>query len=181
LDFSGFTKKLSSFDWRSLKRYASPQASEDLNVFLEKLPQNASQTMLMIAAVAWSAAGASGLFTAVQLQQLTQLRSDLQNAEAVQPRVPQIKDSPIDAKPVKDFADNIKDIYTGLSIKANGASIEITGKETSLFGQFREAIGHVQNGGSGWRVSIESFCVGRECKGQQPLRAVLTVNKVSVN
>lgn len=180
MDFTVLQKQLKNFDWRSLQKYTSPQAAEDLNVFLEKMPQNAGKTMLVIAGVAWAAAGAAGLYTTVQLQQLTQLRAELAEAKALQPTVPQIKDVPIDGKAVQNFVDGAKDIYTGLSIRSNGASIEITGKSTGLFGQFREAIGHVQNGGSGWRVSIDTFCVGRECK-KAPLQTVLKINKVSVN
>ena len=180
MDFAALQKQLKDFNWRSLSKYTSPQAAADFNTFLEKMPQNAGQTMLIIAGVAWAAAGASGLYTAVQLQELTKLRAELQSAEAVKPRVPEIKDVAIEEAAVKTFVDRISETYTGLSIKSNGASIEVAGKATGQFGQFREAVGHVQNGGSGWRVNIENFCVGRECK-TMPLRAVLKINKVSVN
>ena len=180
MDTKAVIDKLTKYDWRSLKKYASPQAAEDFNVFLEKMPQNAGNTMLIIAAIAWSAAGGTGLYTAVQLQQLTELRAELQGAQAVQPRVPQITDVAIDTKEIEFFVERTKDTYKGLSIKSNGASIEVAATATSAFGQFREAVGHVQNGGSGWRVNIETLCIGRECP-TSPLRAVLKINKVSVN
>lgn len=171
---------LKSFDWRSLKKYTSPQVSEDLNAFLEKLPQHSGQTMLIIAGVAWAAAGAIGLYTTVQMQQMTEFRAKLQEAQALQPIVPAIRDVPVNAKEVAEFVDKIKLIYTALSIKASGASILVTADSTASFGQFREAIGHIQNGGSGWRVSIDRLCVGRECE-RVPLAAALKINKVSVN
>jgi hypothetical protein len=171
---------LKSFDWRSLKKYASPQVSEDLNAFLEKLPQHAGQSMLVIAGIAWAAAGAIGLYATVQMKSMTELRAKLQEAEALKPVVPVVKDVAVNAQDVTTFVDKIKTIYTGLSIKANGASILITADNTSSFGQFREAIGHVQNGGSGWRVSIDRLCVGRECE-KFPLAAALKINKVSVD
>lgn len=174
------TKKLRNFDWRSLQKYASPQASEDLNKFLEKMPTNVGQTMLIVAAVAWSCAGALGLYTTVQLRQLTELRAGLQEADALQPVVPTITDVAIDAKEVGAFIDRIKGTYKDLDIRASGATVNITSKSTINFGQWREAIGHIQNGGSGWRVNIDNLCVGRECKGN-PLSASLKINKVSVN
>jgi hypothetical protein len=170
---------LKSFDWRTLKKYTSPQVSEDLNAFLEKLPQHAGQSMLMIAGVAWAAAGALGLYTTVQMQKITEFRAKLQEAQALKPVVPIIKDTSVNPKEVTEFVDKIKGIYTGLSIKANGATILITADNTGSFGQFREAIGHIQNGGSGWRVTIDRLCVGRECE-RVPLAASLKINKVSV-
>jgi len=51
-----------SFDMNSMQKYFSPKATEDLNVFLEKLPQNAGKTILIAAAIAWGMAATTGLF-----------------------------------------------------------------------------------------------------------------------
>ncbi len=178
-DMQALQRKIKNYDWRSLQKFTSPQAAEDLNVFLEKLPQNAGKTMLIIAGVAWGFAGAVGLFTTVQLQKITELRVALEEAEAVKPQVPQLIDEPVSAQAINDFVEKTKQIYTGLDIKASGQTIMITSKTTDAYGQFREAIGHVQNGGSGWRVSIDKLCVGRECPRDQ-LSAALRINTVSV-
>ena len=172
-------ESLKNFDWRSLQKFTSPQAAEDLNAFLEKLPQHAGQTMLIIASIAWAAAGGIGLYVTVQMQQLTELRAELQEAEALSPNVPEIKRVPVNKKLIADFVDKIKDIYTGLSINASGSSIVITAKSTAQFGQFREAIGHVQNGGNGWLVDVEKLCVGRACDKEQ-LAAALKINRVDI-
>ena len=178
-DMDAFQKKLKGFDWRSLQKYTSPKAADDLNTFLEKMPQNAGQTMLIIAGVAWAFAGAVGLFTAVQLQKITELRTAYEEANALQPVVPTINEMPVSASEVNNFVENAKEIYSGLDIKSSGASIVINARTTNAFGQFREAIGHVQNGGSGWRVNVDHLCVGRECE-KQPLTATLKINTVSV-
>ena len=180
MDFKAIQKKLASFDWRSLKKYTRPQAADDLNAFLEKLPQNTGQTMLIIAGIAWGAAGAVGLYTTVQLQKLTEIRAELQEAQALKPTVPKVKDVAVNAKEVEKFVKQMKGTYRGLEISASGPRIVMTATSTAAFGQFREAIGHVQNGGSGWRVNIDKFCVGRECQ-RYPLSASLRINKVSVN
>ncbi len=180
MDFNKITQSLKEFDWRSLKKYTSPKAADDLNLFLEKLPQNTGQTMLIIAGVAWAMAGAVGLFTTVQLQALTEVRAEFQDAQALQPTIPEIKDVPVNRAQVDNFAKRLKEIYTGLEISVSGSNITITGNSTRDFGQFREAIGHVQNGGSGWRVNVDRFCVGRECERYE-LYAMLKINKVSVN
>jgi len=166
-------------DWRSYKKYASPQATEDLNQFLEKLPQNAGQTMLIIAGVAWAAAGAIGLFTAVQLQKMSEIRIELAEADALKPIVPTIVDQAVNANTVKEFVERTKETYPGLELRATGPTIIINARGLSSFGQFREAIAHVQNGGQGWRVNIDRLCVGRECD-KTPLGAALKINTVSV-
>jgi hypothetical protein len=180
LDLGTLKKSLSSFNWRSLQKLTSPQAANDLNHFLEKLPQNAGQTMLIIAGVTWAVGGAMGLYTTVQLQQLTKLRAELQDAQSLLPAVPVIRDISVDRNSVAEFVARTKDTYKDLVINANGTSIVISADSTGKFGQFREAVGHVQNGGSGWRVSVDRLCVGRECD-KQPLTAALKINKVSVD
>ena len=171
---------LKKFDWRSLKKFTDPKAAGDLNAFLEKLPQNAGQTVLIAAGIAWAMAGGLGLYTSVQARQLIEVRAELVKAEALQPTVPKISDVPIDPNEVKAFVETVSKAYNGLNITANGSSIIITSPQTSSFAKFREAIGHMQNGGSGWRVNLEKLCVGRECGDQDKLGVSLKVNKVSV-
>ncbi len=169
-----------SFDFKSLQKYFTPKATEDLNVFLEKLPQNAGQTVLIAASIAWGIAAMAGLYTAIQTQNMIKLREELKETQALKPSVPKIKNVSIGKKDVESFVAKAKESYKGLDIKANGANILITAKDTRNFAEFREAIGHVQNGGNGWRVSLEKLCVGRECDKQYKLAASLKVNKVSV-
>lgn len=164
---------------RTLRQLTHPSAASDLGKFVEKLPVNAGNTMLMIAGVAWAVAGATGLYVTVQAQQLTELRTKLQDAKALQPIVPQIVDVAIAPAEVSKFAEQLKDVYPGVQVKAAGSEINISAQNTGSFGQFREAIGHVQNGGDGWRVAVSSLCVGRECKGP-PLQASLKINKVDI-
>ena len=170
---------LKSFDWRSLKKYASSQGAGDFNAFFDKMPQLAGQTALIAAGIAWASGAAFGLFATVQAKQLTQLRAHLRETESLKPGVPVIKNVPVAQADIDAFVTTLSGIYTGLSIKQQGASILITANTTSSFGQFREAIGHVADGGQGWHVSVDGLCVGRECD-QNKLSAQLNVNKISV-
>ena len=172
-------KSFKEFDWRSLNKYASPKAMDDLNIFLEKLPQNSSKSLLIVTAVIWSVAGALGLYTTVKMQELSELSVKREEAKALVPVVPKIENKPVNANAVKEFVDELQEIYKGLDIKGNSSNIIIRARSTAVYGQFREAIGHVQNGGTGWRVNVEKLCVGRECK-QYPLSAMLRINSVSV-
>ena len=157
-----------------------PQASEDLNRFLENLPNTAGQNALIAAGIAWAAAGALGLYATVQTQHMIELRAELKQVEALKPMVPRVTDVPVPAKDVKAFADDLSQIYRGLKIQASGSSIQISATDTARFAEFREAIGHAQNGGAGWRVSVDRMCVGRECD-KDKLIALLKINKVSVD
>lgn len=171
---------LKSLDLTFLKKLADPKLSGDLNAFLEKLPHNAGQTVLLAAGIAWAMAGALGLFTTIQVKQMTELRAKLKETQALKPTVPVIKDVAVDSAEVANFSKELKDIYKNLDITQSESSITITSNSTANFGQFREAVGHVQNGGVGWRVTLDKLCVGRECDNNQKLGAVLRVNKVSV-
>lgn len=169
-----------SFDFRALNRYLNPQASDDLNRFLEKLPQHAGNTALIAAGIAWAAAAALGLFAMMQTKQLTELRGQLEATEALKPVVPTLSMNPVAPEEIKPFGEAMKAIYTGLTINANGNVITIQSKDTSQFSQFREAIGHAVNGGANWKINVDSFCVGREC-AQNPLNAVLKVTKMRID
>jgi hypothetical protein len=171
---------LKSFDWHKYKRYFSPQAADDFNRFLEKMPQNTGQTVLLMAGIAWAAAAGIGLYTTIQVKSLTSMRAELKENKAVQPIVPKLSNVPVPQADVKSFVEILTATYPGLVIKQQGAEISITSKTTANFAQFRESIGHVQNGGNGWRVSVDKFCVGRECPRDQ-LSALLKISKVSVD
>ncbi len=171
---------LKSFDWRSLKKYLDPRAADDLNRFLERMPQTAGQTVLVAAAIAWAAAGIIGLYTTMQVQKLTELRIELQEASALQPPVPKISSAAVSAREIENFAQDLKKIYRGLDIRANGNTISLSAKATTSFPEFREAVGHLQNGGKNWDISITNLCVGRECAGQ-PLSASFRVNRSTVS
>ena len=170
-----------SVNWNGLfKKLTSSQSSHDLNVFLEKMPQTAGHTVLIAAGIAWAFAAALGLFTTVQIQNMTQMRADLKEAEALRPIVPTIRDVAVDPTEIANFVKDLTRTYPDLSIRSQGASIQISGKTTANFGQFREAVSHVQNGGSGWRVSVDRLCVGRECASDK-LAVLLKINRVSVD
>lgn len=171
---------LKSFDINKLKHLLSSQSSDDLNKFLEKLPQNAGHTVLVAAGIAWGMAAAAGLYVAVQTQTLTELRATLKETEALKPAVPKIKNVPIPEAQIKKFIESASKSYRGINLKANKSTIIISANSTANFTEFREALGHVQNGGDQWRVSLDKLCVGRECDNRTKLMASLKVNKVSV-
>lgn len=157
----------------------NPNTLDNLNIFLEKLPQNTNKTLLMLLASVWVCAGVLGLFATVKVEETTQLYVDKKEASAVLPAVPRIQDKAVSARDVKAFVDELQKTYKGLEIKGSSSNIVVTAKSTSMFGQFREAIGHIQNGGLGWRVNVDKLCVGKECK-PKPLTASLKINQVSV-
>lgn len=169
-----------NFDMSVLKKLMDPKSSGDLNAFLEKLPQNAGQTVLIAAGIAWAMAGALGLYASIQARALTELRAELKEAEALTPIVPAIKDVPIGTADIEAFIKKASPNYSGLNFQVKGSTIIITSQQTSNFAKFREAIGHMQNGGSGWRVTLDKMCVGRECGNNDKLAIALKVNKVSV-
>lgn len=170
----------SLFNAGTLKKLTSSQSSKDLNVFLEKLPQNAGNNALIAAGIVWGVAAALGLVTMVKAQELTTLRAELKEATAITPSIPTIKEASVNEAQVKQFSEEFSNIYTGLQVRQNGSKIMITSGTTANFGQFREALAHVYNGGANWRVSLDKLCVGRECDEKHKLAVALSIKQVSV-
>jgi hypothetical protein len=171
---------LKSSDLKAVGHYFSPRALNDLNKFLEHLPQNAGQSILIAAAVAWVFVAALGLFTTIKAQDLNNLRAQLQDAKALKPIVPTIKEVPVEAAVVTDFAKKLAALYKGLEIQAKGSMITINAAQTAYFGSFREAVIQTQNGGQGWKIGLKNMCVGRECK-QKGLSITLKIDRISVD
>lgn len=163
----------------AIRKLTTPQAADELNSFLEKLPKNTSKSILIVTGIIWACAAFVGLYTTMKMQELSEISVERQEAQALLPAVPKIQDKPVSSKEVKTFVDELQKTYKGLEIKGSSSNIIISAKSTAQFGQFREAIGHIQNGGFGWRVNVEKLCVGKECK-HTPLSATLRINKVSV-
>lgn len=168
-----------NIDFKRIARLLNPRSFNNLDTFLESLPQNTNKTLLIITAVIWVCAGALGLFATVKMQEVSQLSVERREAKVLLPAVPRIQDKPVRAKEVMAFVDELQKTYKGLEIKGSSSNIIVTAKSTAMFGQFREAIGHIQNGGLGWRVNVDKLCVGKECS-PNPLAASLKINKVSV-
>ena len=151
-----------------------------MNAFLEKLPKNAGNNTLIAAGIVWGVAAALGLFTMVKAQELTTLRAEFKESKAITPSVPKIKEAAVSEAQVKKFSEEFSHIYPGLDVRQNGSKMMITSGTTSNFGQFREALAHVYNGGANWRVSLDKLCVGRECDKKHKLAVALSVKQVSV-
>lgn len=179
-DMKNFDTKQLSFDVKKLQNLFSSTSSEDINRFLEKLPHNAGHTVLIAAGIVWALAAAGGLYTSIQLKELTELRGELKATKALKPIVPVIKNVGVPPKELERFVERAKASYRGIKITSQGSEIVIAGSNTSNFTEFREAISHVLNGGKGWKVSISKMCVGRECKASQKLTVSMKINKVSV-
>jgi hypothetical protein len=170
----------SSFDFRSLKKYLNPRATDDLNRFLENVPQHAGHGVLIAAGIAWGMAAAFGLFTMMQAKQLTELREKLQASEALKPVVPTITRVAVSKEELKAMIDALKAVYPRMTINENGGKVTLQSRDTASYTEFREALGHVVNGGNGWKIGVENFCVGRECQ-QNALDAGLKVEKLKID
>jgi hypothetical protein len=173
-------KNLPKVDMKTINRYLSPRAMNDFNAFLEKLPQNAGQTILIAAGITWGFAAALGLFTTIKAQDLNNLRAQLQDAKALMPVVPQMVEMPVEASVLNNLAKRLSDVYRNLEIRAENGQVIIGGAATNLFSPFREAVLQVNNGGQDWKVTVESMCVGRECK-QKQLSIILKVAKIQIS
>jgi len=169
-----------SFDFRSIQKYFGPQTSGDINDFLEKMPQNAGKGALIAAGISWGMVAALGLFCVMQMQHLTDLRAELLQSEALKPAVPKISYEAIDKKELDSLIEDFKAVYPGMTFTVTKGALAISSRSTTDYARFREILGHVVNSGSGWRVGVESLCVGRECK-TNALEAKVKIQKLKID
>ena len=169
-----------SFDWKSLQKYLNPEAANDFSRFMDTVPVHAGKGVLIAAGIAWAAVAAIGFFAVLQTKEITELRATLSESEAVKPLVPVLTLEPVAGPELTKIVERFKAVYPTLNTTTNAGTLSIQSKQTADFAQFREAIGHVVNGGRGWKIDINSLCVGRECK-DGGLNAVLKVQKLKID
>lgn len=165
---------------KSMNRFFSPRAFNDLNAIIERLPSNVGQTALLAIGIAWATAAALGLYTTIKAQDLNNLRAQLQDAQALKPIVPIINEVAVETKEVEAFVKHMAEIYKNLEIRNTANAVFINADRTGYYALFREAVAQVQNGGAGWKVSLDTLCVGRECK-QKQLSIALKINKINID
>lgn len=164
----------------TLKRYLSPHAYKDLDTFVEQLPMRAGHGIIIAGVAAWLAAGLAITYVTMQANHVMALRADILKAEALKPSVPVINRAPVALTEIEAFTKKLASLYPQISVSYNGNKINLRGPLTDKYGAFREAAGHAFNGGKGWRMSVDSMCVGRECEGAQ-LDGTFSVYRLQVD
>jgi hypothetical protein len=152
-------------DIETVKRLMSPNTYKNLNGFLEEMPLRAGYAGLIAGVVSLLLACVSVMYVVVQAGGLMQLRADILKAEALKPTVPVIKKTPVGDDEIAAFVKKMTELYPQIAVTSpSSGNIEIRSKTTDKYGAFREAVGHLFNGGKGWRADVNALCVGRECK-----------------
>jgi len=141
----------------------------------------AGNSIIIAGITAWVLAGLSVMYVVMQANHVMALRADILKAEALKPTVPVIASVTVENAELDAFAKTMADLYPQLNFVANGNRIEIRSGKTDMYGAFREAVGHMFNGGQGWRVNVEELCVGRECKNNTALFGNFSINRLRVD
>ncbi|MBL8639003.1 MAG: hypothetical protein JNK24_01480 [Alphaproteobacteria bacterium] len=171
---------IQKIDFRAFKKYFAPHAAADFNLFLEKLPVNVGKPALIAAGMSWFMVVCLGLFCVMQMKSLTDLRLEASKQDAIKPMIPVVKLEAVDQKSVKSLVDDMKTVYPDLTFSLASGNLLIQSKSTANYSEFREALGHIVNAGAGWKISVDSLCVGRECK-QNALDAKLKIQKLKID
>jgi hypothetical protein len=156
-------KNSGSIDWTALKRYASAQGIKDFDAFLDALPLNVGYNALIAAGIAWLLAGTAVFFTAMQVESVSKIRTELAKIEALKPPVPVLQYSPVPEAQLVDFQKKISATYKGIVFTGTASALTVSAPDTDYFPQFIAALNTLQNGGRNWRAGISTMCVGRDC------------------
>lgn len=174
-------KNFGKIDWRTLQRYTNAQGVKDFDKFLDALPLNVGYNALIAAGIAWALAGASVLFTSMEVEKVSKLRAEILKVETLQPPIPVLKYTPVPKSNLDKLSKKIEETYKGVSVLVGGDGIvTLSAVDTDFWPQFLAAISTLQNGGKNWKVAMNSMCVGQECTGSK-LSAALKVETVRVD
>ncbi len=169
------------FDTATLKRFLSPHAYKNLDVFVEQMPLRAGQAAVIAGIASLVLACLSVTYVVMQANNIMALRADILKAEALKPTVPVINKAPVADAEVANFIKKIEELYPQINMIPVASRVEIRSSAIDKYGAFREAVGHMFNGGKGWRITVEEMCVGRECKNNTPIFGAFTVHMLRVD
>ena len=158
---------LKDFNMATIQKYTSPQAMKDLDAFLDALPINVGYNALIAAGVVCLMGASSVWFSALQLQNVSKLHSDLTNVQALQPPVPVLKYAPVSVAILKPLVEKIQNTFKGIRVEAGDGTVKMVAQDTDYFPQFLAAVSYLQRGGRNWKVKTQTLCVGRECKADK--------------
>lgn len=150
----------------AINKYLSPQGMTDLNRFMEQMPLRAGYGVLIAGSIVWIIAGLAVVYATTIAKDVSAIRAELVKSEALKPVVAELVRTPVPDADISAFVTKVDPLYSDVSITTSGSgAISVVSSSGRFFGAFREAINHAYNGGQRWRLSLQSLCVGRECKG----------------
>lgn len=168
------------FNVNSFNKYLSAQAMGDFNRFLEELPLRTGYGVLIAGGVAWLLAGLAIVYATTVAREVADIRSDLVKSEALKPVVPKLTEIPVPEAELEKFVQRVNPLYKDVNITSSKNVISFQANSGRFFGAYREAINHAYNGGQGWRLSLQSICVGRECSKKGFLSGEFKVSRLKV-
>lgn len=173
-----------SLNFSQLAKYLKPEAGDDFNRFLDSVPDHVGKAALIAAGIAWASAAGLGLFTMIKTQELAAAKAELDEKQAVKPSVPSLNKVSAKKSQIEALIKDIEPMYEGLEFRVNNNKVTVLSKSLQGYPQFRDALGHLANIQPNsrrpvWVASIDSLCVGRECKSDK-LVATVSLSTVEV-
>ena len=169
-----------AFDLNSLNKYFSQKAMDDFNKLLEEMPMRAGYGILIAAGIVWLFAGAAVVYATTVAKEVAEIRAELVKSEALKPVVPNLVKTAVPDEELKIFIERTDPLYKNVVISKGKDGLTVQASSGRYFGAFREAINHAYNGGQGWRLALQSLCVGRECEKGVFLKGEFKVNRLKV-
>ena len=168
-------------DWvGAFKKYTGPQAIKDFDDFLDMLPINAGYNALVAAGISLLVGVAAVWFASSETEKVSKLHASLMEVQALQPPIPILNYTPVNATALKALADKVAATYKGVTINTGtGGDATVSAQDTDFFPQFLAAVSYLRQGGKNWKAEIDTMCVGRDCTGAKlSVKLKLTVASV---
>lgn len=141
----------------------------------------AQGSMLTIAVVPLGVALVLSIVIVVQSGMVESARVQLQAKEALTPIVPVLSKEPISDVEMSSFMDAAISKYPVLNYDYEDGILKVEARSTDLYPSFDRFLAHADMYHPDWRVKLESFCAGRECGGDAPLSASLSIFRIEID
>lgn len=171
------------FDLDRLKRLTSAEGMKGFDEFVDAMPQRLSQSLLIIAGVVWALVGVAIVFANIKTEDIANLRSEVLKTEAVRPNVPNISETPVSTAEIRTKIATTQDVYENINFTISDGRIEISTNDNKQYGPFIQTIYSIMSLGSGYKITLNSYCEGANCQesgNRAFLSATFNVNKLEV-
>ncbi|MCL2469162.1 MAG: hypothetical protein FWF24_02895 [Alphaproteobacteria bacterium] len=156
-----------------LRRLLSPR-------FVTKALHSFDKATTVIVSLSWGGALLVLLFALYTVNMAMQARQQVAEAESMEPNVPQLRQRPPTVSELEPLVKRLERRFTGVSFSlGNDRSLTVVSNDAGQFRTWLMVLGYIDTITPQYRWQIKSLCVGSLCPGTAPMRAILTVQKIS--
>lgn len=161
------------FDFQSIGKAFAPR-------YIAKAMQAFDKVTMVVVSVCWGAALVLMVLAMYTVHLSLEAKRQVVEAAATEPSLPKMVSRAPEAKDIAPLVERLQKRFSDINFTlANDRTLTIYTADGAKFRAWLTVLSYVDTISPQYRWTIKSFCVGGQCPGNVPMKAVLSAQKVS--